>query len=43
MIMYYSLDLSHRISIGRLRGCQIHSIVATLAKLRGSKSVVEAV
>jgi hypothetical protein len=30
-VLYQSSDLSHRISIGRLRGDQIHGIVATVA------------
>jgi hypothetical protein len=38
-VLYRSLDLSHRISIGRLRGGQIHGTVATVVKLRGSHSL----
>jgi hypothetical protein len=30
-VLYQSSDLSHRISIGRLRGDQIHGTVATVA------------
>jgi hypothetical protein len=34
MVLYHSLDLSHQISIGWLRGAQIHNTVATVHKYR---------
>jgi hypothetical protein len=34
-----TLDLSNRISIGRLKGDQIYGTIAIMVKLRGSKSI----